>query len=98
MKYCLFLLIAGLLDAVFTNFGMALGLVDEGNPVMNFVIKHGWFYFYLIKILLPLVLIGLFYLRPLTGMLRNLLISASFLYGMILLLHIGWMVFFFQRT
>jgi hypothetical protein len=94
MKVCLFLLFAGLVDAVLTNFGITLGIIDEGNPVMKFVIQQSWIYFYLIKICLPLVLIGLFYLRPLKGWIRTLLISAGVLYFSVLCYHMVWILMY----
>lgn len=87
MRLCLFLLIAGLLDAILTNLGIAFGIVDEGNPMMKFVINKSWAFFYMVKIILPLVLIGVFYYRPLKGWLRTLLVSTCVLYFSVLVYH-----------
>ena len=54
MRLCLFLLFAGLLDAVLTHFGIVSGIVEEGNPMMKLVIEKSWSYFYILKIFLPL--------------------------------------------
>lgn len=94
MRFCIFLLIAGALDAFLTHFGIASGIIEEGNPVMKFVMEKSWFHFYLIKILLPLVLIGLYYFRPLTGRIRTLLISASVLYFTVILFHMAWILIY----
>jgi Domain of unknown function (DUF5658) len=94
MKICLFLLFAGIVDAVLTNLGIAIGVIDEGNPMMKFVIHQSWIFFYLIKICLPLLLIGLFYLRPLKGWIRTLLISASVLYFSVLCFHMVWILLY----
>ena len=92
MKFCLFLLIAGVLDALLTHFGMVSGVVEEGNPLMKFVIEQNWSYFYLIKIVLPLVLIGICYLRPFKGGIKVLLASACALYFTVLVYHMMWIL------
>ncbi|MFP5112287.1 DUF5658 family protein [Bacillaceae bacterium C204] len=98
MRLCVFLLIAGLLDAVLTHFGMASGIVDEGNPMMKLVIEKSWSFFYIIKILLPLLLLGLFYLRPFKGWIRTLLVSTCVLYFSVLVYHMVWMVLYFNSA
>jgi hypothetical protein len=92
MRLCFFLLVAGTFDAVLTHFGITSGFVEEGNPIMMRVIEKGWIYFYLIKIFLPSVLIGLFYLQPLKGRVRTLLISTCVLYFSVLIYHLVWIL------
>lgn len=96
MRLCLFLLIAGLLDAILTHFGISLGLIEEGNPMMKQVIDQSWFIFYLIKIFLPLTLIGLFWIRPFTGWVRTFLVSACILYFSVLCYHTFWILLSFS--
>lgn len=98
MRLCIFLLTAGLLDAVLTHFGITEGFVEEGNPLMKRVIEKGWSYFYLIKVFLPLVLLALFYLRPFTGKIRTLLISTCVLYLSVLAYHIVWITLYFYTS
>lgn len=98
MRLCLFLLFAGLLDAVLTHFGIVAGFVEEGNPVMRFVIEKSWSYFYLIKILLPLALIGLVYIRPLRGGIRTLVMTACVLYFSVLVYHMAWILIYFNTS
>lgn len=97
MRLCLFLLFAGGLDAALTQFGIVSGLIEEGNPVMQFFIEKNWSYFYAVKILLPLILIVLYYLRPLTGRGRALLIFACVLYSSVLVLHMAWMLLYLKH-
>ncbi len=92
MRLCFFLLLAGMLDAVLTHFGIVSGFVEEGNPLMQFVIEKGWPFFYLVKILLPLLLLGIFYYRPLNGRIKTLLVSACVLYFIILVYHSVWII------
>ncbi|WP_160723902.1 DUF5658 family protein [Bacillus sp. USDA818B3_A] len=94
MNPCIFLFTAGLLDAVLTHFGISSGAIEEANPLMREVIDKGWSYFYVIKIVLPLVLLGLFYLRPFKGRIRTLLISTCILYLSVLVYHMFWMILY----
>jgi hypothetical protein len=98
MRFCIFLLLAGLLDAVLTHFGIVSGFVTEGNPVMKVVISKSWSYFYLIKISLPLLLLGLFYLRPLKGWTKTLLLSTCVLYFSVLVYHAAWMILYINTS
>lgn len=98
MKFCFFLLFAGVADAALTQFGINSGIVEEGNPLMRAVIEKSWAHFYLIKIFLPFLLIGLCYLRPLKGRIRTLLVSACVLYVSVLVYHMGWILFYFNTA
>ncbi|WP_423801132.1 DUF5658 family protein [Neobacillus sp. SAB-20_R2A] len=98
MRLCLFLLGAGALDALLTHFGISLGVVEEGNPLIKAVIEKGWEYFYLIKVFLPLLLIGLYYLNPLKGRVRTLLISACVLYFSVLIFHMVWILLYLNTS
>jgi hypothetical protein len=98
MRLCIFLLIAGLMDAILTHLGVVYGIVTEGNPVMKFVISQSWTYFYIIKVFLPLLLIGLFYLRPLKGWMKTLLLSTCVLYFSVLVVHAAWIILYYQTS
>jgi hypothetical protein len=98
MKFCLFLLAAGMLDAVSTHFGIENGVIKEGNPFMELLIKKSWIFFYFIKILLPLVLIGLFYLAPFKGKLRVLLVTTCVLYLSVLCYHLYWIYLYLNTS
>jgi len=98
MKLCLFLLLAGILDAVLTHFGIAFGIIEEGNPIMEFAIEKSWMFFYIIKIFLPLLLIGIFLLRPLKGRIRTLLVVTCVLYFSVLCYHLVWILLFVNTS
>lgn len=98
MKFCWFLLVAGLLDAVLTQLGIAYGVIQEGNPLMEFAINKSWAFFYLIKISLPLILIGLFYHQPLRGRIRILLVSACVIYFSVLGYHLFWIMLYLNAS
>ncbi len=90
MRTCYFLLAAGLLDGLLTHFGMAKGIIGEANPLAHFLIEKSWALFYLVKISLPLLLIGIMLFRPLQGWIRNLLNASSVVYGSVLVYHGVW--------
>jgi hypothetical protein len=98
MKFCLFLLAAGLTDAVLTQFGILVGVINEGNPLMEVAIQKSWVFFYLIKILLPVALIGLFYLQPLKGKSKVLLVSTCVLYVSVLFVHLVWIFLYLNES
>jgi len=98
MNPCIFLLAAGVLDAILTHVGISLGCIEEGNPMMREVIREGWSYFYLIKIILPLALIVLVYLKPFKGTIRTLLISTCILYLSVLAYHMVWVILYFNAA
>ncbi|WHY78706.1 DUF5658 family protein [Neobacillus sp. WH10] len=98
MRLCLFLLFAGVLDAVLTHFGIASGFVEEGNPMMKLVIEQSWSYFYMIKIVLPLLLLSLFYYRPLKGWIRKLIASTCVLYLSVLVYHTIWIILYINTS
>lgn len=97
MKLCLFLLMAGLMDAALTHLGISFGLIEEGNPIMRLAIEKSWVIFYIIKICLPLALIGLYWLRPLIGWRRILLVSTCVLYFSVLCYHILWILLYMKH-
>jgi hypothetical protein len=98
MRLCLFLLIAGVFDAVLTNLGITFGIIAEGNPMMKFLIEKSWAFFYIVKVLLPLVLIGVFYYRPLKGWIRALLVSTCVLYFSVLVYHMVWILLYLNSS
>jgi hypothetical protein len=86
-----------LMDAVLTNLGITFGLIEEGNPIMRLSIEKSWVIFYMIKICLPLALIGLYWLRPLIGWRRILLVSTCVLYFSVLCYHILWILLYMNH-
>ncbi|MED4228810.1 DUF5658 family protein [Neobacillus cucumis] len=98
MNPCIFLLAAGLLDAILTQVGISTGLIKEGNPMMSQVISKGWSYFYFIKIILPLMLLGLFYLKPFIGRVRKLLLTTCVLYSSVLIYHMVWIILYLKTS
>lgn len=98
MRYCLFLLAAGLLDAIMTQVGMEKGAIQEGNPLMGLAIEKSWIFFYLIKIFLPAALTFLYYLKPLKGKIKFMLQTACGLYLSVLVVHIVWIYLYLNDS
>lgn len=93
MELCLFLLFAGLLDALFTHYGIAKGVIQEGNPLMRYLINKNWVLFYGMKIALPLILIVICNQHIRSRIVHHLLITAVVLYLAVLVYHFAWVFF-----
>jgi hypothetical protein len=98
MGTSIFLLIAGMLDAVLTHLGVSFGLIEEGNPVIKLAIEKSWFLFYLIKVSLPLILIGIILFRPLKGWIHGLMRVSCVVYVAVLGAHIVWIAFYLKSV
>lgn len=94
MRAGLILLIAGILDAVFTQLGVTFGIVDEANPAVKVVMEKSWMLFYLLKISLPLLLIGIIIYRPLMGWVKGLIRVSCAVYLSVLAIHFSWIFFY----
>ncbi|WP_251554211.1 DUF5658 family protein [Neobacillus muris] len=94
MKLGLFLLFSGMVDAALTHYGIISGVIEEGNPIMKLVIEKDWSYFYVIKVLLPIVLIVLITIHPITALIKRLMVSASILYFSVLFYHLTWILLY----
>ncbi|MDP4106124.1 MAG: DUF5658 family protein [Bacillota bacterium] len=94
MRAGLFLLISGVLDAVLTHLGVTFGIIEEGNPAVNLVIEKSWLLFYLIKVSLPLLLIGIIICRPLKRWVKTLIRASCAVYLTVLAIHFSWIVFY----
>ncbi|WP_438448167.1 DUF5658 family protein [Gorillibacterium sp. sgz5001074] len=89
-KASLFLVIAGIVDASLTDLGLRLGLITEANPLMSQLYHSTVAGFYIVKILLPLILACILFLRRPSRSLISLVSAAAFIYVGILLMHTYW--------
>lgn len=96
MKAGFFLLIAGLLDALFTQLGIRFGIIEEGNPAVKLVMDKSWLLFYLIKGTLPLILLGIVLFRPLKGWVKGLMKVSCAVYLSVLAIHFTWIVYYLK--
>jgi hypothetical protein len=91
----LFLLAAGLTDAILTDLGLKAGLIEEANPLMNALYKHSVVGFYALKIILPLLLVILLFKRLPSRKVAGMVSVAAFIYTGILVLHASWAIIYF---
>lgn len=95
MKLCLFLLIAGILDALLTQIGIVQGIIQEGNPLIQYLFEKSWLLVYSVKVVLPLILLGLLLYHPLKSRFVSiLLVSTSVLYLTVLAYHLFWILLY----
>jgi len=95
IKLGILLLILATLDAVFTDFGIKGYHITEANPIMRRIYEGNLIGFYLIKIALPILLIGIVSkLEPRPFIVFSLYI-AIFFYVTVLLLHFSWLTLTF---
>lgn len=95
MKLCFFLLIAGMLDALLTQIGIGQGIIQEGNPLIHYLFEKSWLLVYIVKVALPLILLGLLLYRPLKSRIVSiLLVVTSVLYLSVLAYHLVWILLY----
>lgn len=99
MKLCLFLLVAGVVDALLTQFGIVNGMIQEGNPLIQYLLTKSWFLVYAVKLVLPLALLWLWVYRPFQSRIVHILLySTSVLYLFVLFYHLLWILLFVKTS
>lgn len=86
----LLLLALAVLDALFTDIGLRLTVIEEANPLMRWIYEQHVVYFYSIKIGLPLVLLLLFQSLKPRRIFALLLGPTVCLYLFVLGIHLYW--------
>ena len=81
-----------LLDAVFTDYGLRLGHIEEANLLVAFMYDQSIPLFYVVKLGLPLILLYMVAVRTSGILVRISLTSALFLYITVLSIHIFWLI------
>jgi len=85
-----YLLLLSMLDAFFTDLGIRKSLITEANPLMNGIYERSIVSFYALKIIMPLLLVGILSKIQPSLFIKILIIVAASLYSAILLMHIMW--------
>lgn len=85
------LLMLAIADAVFTDFGIQNHYITESNPIMSNVYNGNIPGFYLIKIILPILLIFIATKLESKPFIRTLFYMAIFSYICVLMLHFFWL-------
>lgn len=91
------MLILATFDALFTDFGIQNQHITESNPIMRSIYEVNVTGFYVIKIALPVLLVGILAKlesKPFILILLNLAIS---LYVSVVMLHFFWLTIAFRH-
>lgn len=93
--YLIFLSILNLIDMLCTYIGLKLNLIEESNPLMDFLYKKNEFYFLFIKTMLSVCIFYIIFYLDKNKEKLNKFIGFSFklvtlLYIIIFLIHIFW--------
>jgi len=92
LNTCFLLFCLCMIDAIFTDFGIRYGHIEEANPFVRSLYDVNVIAFYLLKASLPILLFLLMqYMKP-SQIVRNLLIVALIIYTLVILIHISWMI------
>ncbi|MGO4886274.1 DUF5658 family protein [Anaerobacillus sp. MEB173] len=86
----LILLALSIIDAVFTDFGIQAGWIEEANPFVRIVYETGILPFYLLKVGLPLLLLWILLRVDVLSYLSQLLKFAVFIYIFVFGYHLFW--------
>ncbi|PIC57274.1 hypothetical protein CSV80_09825 [Sporosarcina sp. P12(2017)] len=81
-----------LLDAVFTDYGLRLGLIEEANLLVAFLYEQSIPLFYVVKLGLPLILLYIVTVSSSGIVVRIALTTALFIYIAVLFMHIFWLI------
>lgn len=91
--YRYLLLPLSLFDALATDAGIRLHLIQEANPIAKALYESNVFLFYAYKTMLPLLLLYLLRHTPERRLVRLGTALATLLYGVVALYHAGWILF-----
>ncbi|ARF17429.1 DUF5658 family protein [Sporosarcina ureae] len=81
-----------LLDAVFTDYGLRLGHIEEANLLVAFLYEQSIPLFYVVKLGLPLILLYVVTVSSSGIVVRIALTTALFIYIAVLFMHIFWLI------
>ncbi|MEK0315116.1 DUF5658 family protein [Cohnella sp. 56] len=87
------LLILSVFDALATDVGIRLHLIQEANPIAKALYEANILLFYGYKTLLPLLLLFLLRHMPERRIVRTGITLATAIYGIVALYHAGWILY-----
>ncbi len=92
LNTCFLLFCLCMIDAIFTDFGIRYGHIQEANPFVRSLYDMNVIAFYMMKAGLPILLFILMqYMKP-SHLVRNLIVVALIIYTLIILVHISWII------
>lgn len=95
IKMSIILLVLATLDALFTDFGIQTYHITESNPIMRSIYEVNVIGFYFIKIVLPVLLIGIVTKLESKPFILILMNVTLFLYVSVVILHLFWLTLAF---
>ncbi len=87
------LLLLSFADAAFTDLGLRLGLIEEMNPLVKEIYNWHIAAFYGLKIVLPLLLIVIFYQLKSKAWINPCILLAVLLYFIVNMYHLIWIYY-----
>ena len=92
LNTCFLLFCLCMIDAIFTDFGIRYGHIQEANPFVRSLYDMNVIAFYIMKAGLPILLFILMqYMKP-SQLVRNFIVVALIIYTLIILVHISWII------
>jgi hypothetical protein len=92
LNTCFLLFCLCMIDAVFTDFGIRYGHIQEANPFVRSLYDMNVIAFYMMKASLPILLfILMHYVKP-SQLIRNFIVIALIIYTLVILIHISWII------
>ncbi|MCM3637196.1 DUF5658 family protein [Sporosarcina luteola] len=92
LNTCFLLFCLCMIDAIFTDFGIRYGHIEEANPLVRSLYDINIIAFYLMKSSLPIILfLFMKYMKP-SVVVKNLLIVALIIYTIVIFIHISWII------
>lgn len=92
LNTCFLLFCLCMIDAIFTDFGIRYGHIQEANPFVRSLYDMNVIVFYMMKAGLPILLFILMqYMKP-SQLVRNFIVVALIIYTLIILVHISWII------
>lgn len=93
ITFCLLLL--SIADAIFTDLGLRHAVITELNPIMNSVYYTSISLFYVIKIILPVMLLIAIPYAFSSRLVKQTLTFALLIYFGVFIYHVGWTSYVF---
>jgi len=91
---CVVLLILSYLDGILTLWDLSINVIEEGNPIMQWLIEKSPVGFMAVKLMMPVIL-GFLFWRNMNKLNKFFAYSLEFVlivYAMIILLHLYWII------
>ncbi|MFS0689078.1 DUF5658 family protein [Sporosarcina sp. 179-K 8C2 HS] len=92
LNTCFLLFCLCMIDAIFTDFGIRYGHIQEANPFVRSLYDVNVIAFYLMKASLPILLFFLMHFTKPSQLVKNLLAVTLIIYTLVIFIHISWII------